>query len=218
LLQKWQSFLDEVLLTLSSDSPAFEHGYSDLIYPFVELKETHIMKRRFFDRGLAIAILVLPFLLAGASSVFSQRNSNAPEKELPVKELLRLPGTLLSEASTSSPGSQLRLTGYRVEALQLPRQLTVELHGQQVTVDKAWRVTLQGGPFPVRALPAVIWIDDQIVGIGIENETLSQITAITFDSSTIREGGVVSISYGEDKDARIRLSQRLQLKRAGGNQ
>ena len=39
----------------------------------------------------------------------------------------------------------------------------------------------------MRALPAVVWIDDQIVGNGIENETLSQITAITFDSSLIRE-------------------------------
>jgi hypothetical protein len=65
-------------------------------------------------------------------------------------------------------------------------------------------------------MPAVIWIDDQIVGNGIENETLSQITAITFDSSLIRQGGVVSLSYGEDKEDRVQLSQRLQLK--GENQ
>ena len=67
-------------------------------------------------------------------------------------------------------------------------------------------------------MPAVIWIDDQIVGNGIENETLSQITAITFDSSLIREGGVVSLSYGEDKEGRVRISQRLRLDREGGNQ
>jgi hypothetical protein len=54
------------------------------------------------------------------------------------------------------------------------------------------------------------------VGNGIENETLSQITAITFDSSLIRQGGVVSLSYGEDKEDRVQLSQRLQLK--GENQ
>jgi len=77
---------------------------------------------------------------------------------------------------------------------------------------------VHGGPFPVRAMPAVIWIDDQIAGIGIENETLSQITAITFDSSLIREGSVIAVSYGEDKDARVSVSQRLQLKREGGNQ
>ncbi|MEN3327758.1 MAG: hypothetical protein V7638_2565, partial [Acidobacteriota bacterium] len=107
---------------------------------------------------------------------------------------------------------------YRVEEINLPRQLNVEVRGQQVAVDKAWRVTVQGGPFAVRAMPAVIWIDDQIAGYGIENETLSQVTAITFDSSLIREGGEVSISYGEDKEGRVKISQRLHLKREGGNQ
>jgi hypothetical protein len=165
------------------------------------------------NRCLAITLIVVPLLFASGASVFAQRN---PDKELTLKQILSLPGKLVSEAKTSRPTSDLKLTGYRVEELQLPRNLTVQLHGQQVTVDKAWKVTINGGPFPVRALPAVIWIDDQIVGNGIENETLSQITAITFDSSLIREGGVVSLSYGEDKDARVRISQRLQLK--GGNQ
>lgn len=174
------------------------------------------MKRSFINRRVAIALVVLPILLASASNFFSQQNNNnRAKKELPFKEMLRLPGKLLSETNTARPTGDLRLTGYRVEELQLPRNLTVELRGQQVEVDRAWRVTVNGGPFPVRALPAVIWIDDQIVGNGIENESLSQITAITFDSSLIRDGGVVSISYGEDKDARVRIPQRLQLKREG---
>ena len=147
-----------------------------------------------------------------AALVVAQR----ADKEGTVRELLKLPGKLLGEAKSPRPSGDLKLTGYRVEELQLPRNINVEIKGQQVAVDKAWRVTVTGGPFPVRALPAVIWIDDQIVGNGIENETLSQITAITFDSSLIRQGGVVSLSYGEDKEARVRLSQRLQLK--GENQ
>jgi hypothetical protein len=137
---------------------------------------------------------------------------------VPVRELLKAPGRLVSEAKSARPNGALRLTGYRVEEVRLQRNLIVDIKGQQVAVDKAWRVTVTGGPFPVRALPAVIWIDDEIVGNGIESENLSQVTAITFDGSLIREGGVVSISYGEDKDTRERLSQRLQLKREGGNQ
>ena len=124
-----------------------------------------------------------------------------------MRELLQLPGRLISETKAARPSSDLRLTGYRVEEVRLPRNLTVEVRGQQVVADKAWRVSVQGGPFPVRALPAVVWIDDEIVGNGIENETLSQVTAITFDSSLIREGGVVSISYGEDKETRRKLPQ-----------
>lgn len=173
------------------------------------------MKRTLMHRCVAITLLVSPLLLATASNALAQRN---PNKELPLRELLSVPGKIISEAKLARPTSELKMTGYRVEELQLPRSLTVDLHGQQTVVNKAWRVTVNGGPFPVRAMPAVIWIDDQIVGNGIENETLTQITAITFDSSLIREGGVVSLSYGEDKDTRVRISQRLQLKREGGNQ
>lgn len=173
------------------------------------------MKRTLMHRCVAITLLVSPLLLATASNALAQRN---PNKELPLRELLSVPGKVISEAKLARPTNELKMTGYRVEELQLPRSLTVDLHGQQTVVDKAWRVTVNGGPFPVRAMPAVIWVDDQIAGYGIENETLTQITAITFDSSLIREGGVVSLSYGEDKDTRVRFSQRLQLKREGGNQ
>ena len=170
------------------------------------------MMRSFIKRRAMIAIVALPLLLASGLSAYSQRN-----KELPLRELTQLPGKLVSEAKSARPNGDLRLTGYRVEEVSLPQSLNVEIRGQQVAVNKAWRVTIQGGPFPVRALPAVVWIDDQIVGNGIENEMLSQITAITFDSSVIREGGVVSISYGEDKDSRRKFPQALKLKREGGN-
>ena len=173
------------------------------------------MNRSVLYRRLAIMLLVLPFLFVTGPRASAQRN---PDKELPLRELLSAPGKLVSEAKSARPTTELNLTGYRVEEIKLPRQLNVELHGRQVAVDKAWRVTVQGGPFAVRAMPAVIWIDDQIVGNGIENETLSQITAITFDSSLIHEGGVVSLSYGEDKEGRATISQRLRLTREGGNQ
>jgi len=175
------------------------------------------MKPRLSDRWMAIAITVLPLLLASSSPTFSQRNNNpAADKELPLTELMKLPGKVVSESSTGRTSGNLKLSGYRAEEVRLPGTQTVEVRGQRVVVDKAWRVTVNGGPFPVRALPAVVWIDDQIVGNGIENETLSQITAITFDSSLIHEGGVVSLSYGENKDGRVRLPQGLQLK--GENQ
>ncbi|HEU4766124.1 MAG TPA: hypothetical protein VFS77_02090, partial [Pyrinomonadaceae bacterium] len=174
-------------------------------------------KQYLVNRSLAIAIVVLPLLLAGVSQAFAQRSTNPPSnKEVPVRELLKLQGRVVSESTSTRASGDLKLTGYRVEEVRLPRSLTVEVKGQQAVVDRAWRVTVNGGPFPVRAMPAVIWIDDQIVGNGVENETLSQVTAITFDGSLIREGGVVSISYGEDKDARVRISQRIQLK--GENQ
>lgn len=160
-----------------------------------------------------VAIVALPLLLASGLSAYSQRTN----KELPLRQLLQLPGKLLAEAKSARPAGDLRLTGYRVEEVSLPQNLNVEIRGHEVAVNKAWRVTVHGGPFPVRALPAVIWVDDEIVGNGIEDESLSQITAITFDSSLIREGGVVSISYGDDKETRRRVPQALKLKQGGGN-
>ena len=175
------------------------------------------MKRGLVARTVACAVVLIPVLLAGGSMALAQQN-NPANKELPLRELVKLPGKVISEAKTAQQSGDLKLTGYRVEEVQLPRNINAEIRGQQVVVNRAWRVTITGGPFPVRAMPALIWIDDRIVGYGIENETLSQVTAITLDDSLLREGGAVSISYGENKESRVQLPQRIQLKREGGNQ
>src|SRR5690349_15707890 len=143
----------------------------------------------------------------------AQQNSNSANKDLPLHQIAKLPGKVLAEAKTPSTTGNPKLTGYRVEEVTLPRSISAEVRGQQVNVDHAWRVTVTGGPFPVRATPAAIWIDDQLVGYGIENESLTEVTAITFDSSLLTDGGVVSLSYGENKEGRTRLSPKLQLKR-----
>jgi len=171
--------------------------------------------RSFINHRVAIAIVALPLLLASGISTLSQGNKT--DKKPSMRELLQLPGKLVSEVKAARPSSDLKLTGYRVEEVSLPQNLTVEVRGQQSVVNKAWRVTVQGGPFTVRAMPAVVWIDDEIVGNGIENETLTQVTAITFDSALIREGGVVSVSYGEDKDMRRKLPQGIRFRQGGGN-
>jgi hypothetical protein len=173
---------------------------------------------RYGFKTSAIAIGMLMLLMAGGGLLAQQNQGPENNKELKLADLLKQRGKLLAEGKNASPAGQLKLVNYRVEELSLPRSMKVELQGQQVEVNKAWRVTVGGGPFPVRALPAVIWVDDQIVGHGIENELLSEITAITFDSSVIREGGVVSLSYGEDKEGRVPLSEKLNLSREGGIQ
>jgi len=175
------------------------------------------MKRSPMNRSVAIAVLLLPLLLGG-SLVGARQNANPANKELTLKEILKLPGKLLSEAKTTGQSGNLKLTGYRVEEVQLPRSVNAVVRGQQIVTDKAWRVSVTGGPFRVRTMPAVIWIDDQVAGYGIENETLSQITAVLFDSSLIHQDGVVSLSYGEYEEGRVRLSPALQLKPEGENQ
>ena len=176
------------------------------------------MKQSRVNRYLAISVVVLPLLLLTVrADALAQGSTNAPSNK-EMRELLKASGKVVSEAKSARATGNLKLTGYRVEEIQLPRSMTVEVQGRQSVVNKAWRLTVNGGPFPVRALPAVVWIDDQIAGNGIENDTLSQITAIIFDPSLIREGAVVSISYGENKESRERVTPPIQLKGEGGNQ
>ena len=80
---------------------------------------------------------------------------------------------------TKSVG-QFKVKNYRVEEVALARAQEVEIGGRRSEVSKAFRVTVEGGPFPVRALPPVIWIDDVAVGFGVESEDLTSITAVTF--------------------------------------
>lgn len=176
------------------------------------------MKRRLCSRTASIAIVVLVLLPASGSLAIAQNTTTASNKELSLREIVKLPGKLLTQIKTDSPTSDLKLTGYRIEEVSLPRSVTTQVSGEQITVDTAWRVTVTGGPFPVRAMPAVIWIDDTVAGYGIENETLSEITAITFDRSVLRDGAVISLSYGANKEDRIRFVQKIQLKGGGENQ
>src|SRR6185503_696986 len=68
------------------------------------IKETRVMKRSLTNRGLAITLIVLPVLFASGPVAFAQRN---PEKELPLKQLLSLPGKLVSEAKSARPTTDL---------------------------------------------------------------------------------------------------------------
>jgi hypothetical protein len=165
-------------------------------------------------RGAGRAVVLL-LLFAGGPRAFAQQvNGPTNEEGLTMTELLKLPGRLIGEGRNTRPAGQLKLLSYRVEELTLPRVVKVELRGEEVEVDRAWRLTVTGGPFPVRALPAVIWVDDQVVGYGVENERLNAVTAITFDRSLLREGGTISLSYGEEKRGRVRLPEKLGLSAA----
>ena len=96
------------------------------------------MKRSLVYRCVAIAA-VLSFLLLVNPLLTSAQNANQTNKELPVRELLKLPGKVLTDTKTTGSSGDLKLTGYRVEELQLPRSVTADVRGQQLTVDRAAR-------------------------------------------------------------------------------
>lgn len=168
---------------------------------------------------------LLLLVLAGNLQVRAQ-DAAAPDnaREPKMSDLLKMRGKVIAESDAAAPAGKLKVKNYRVEELTLPAPVEVEVRGKRAEVARAFRVTVTGGPFPVRALPAVVWIDDVAVGYGVESEDLDAITVVTFDESLLRDGATLYVSYGnkeikENKEERTALPEKLKLgAKKGGNQ
>ena len=119
-------------------------------------------------------------------------------------------GTVVAEGSNTDPVTPYNLKTYIVEELTIPQPGIVTVDGNVIRADKAWRITITGGPFQVRAMPAVIWIDDSILGVALETPDLSGIATITFDPSRFKEGSIIGISYGIDRQGLVPLPEKLK--------
>lgn len=169
-------------------------------------------KRRWRSPLMAAALLLV--LIGSASFASAQKGGDSPNnQEITVAELLKLPGEILGEGLNTKAVGKYKAASYRVEKVALPRAMEVEVRGQKIQATHAFRVTLTGGPFPVRALPPVIWIDDTPIGYGVESEDLDAITAVMFDPTLLEEGATLYLSYGdkEHKADRVALPEKLKL-------
>ena len=129
-------------------------------------------------------------------------------------DLFTMEGEVLAQGDNTVPTPNNGLKTYRVEELTLDPQI-VSVDGETIQAAKAWRVTITGGPFPVRAIPPLIWIDGEILGVGLESVDLSEISVVIFDVSSLRDGATIGLSYGENGEHREDLPEKLDL--AGEN-
>ena len=165
-------------------------------------------------QSLLVAVGLLLTIVGGAAVASAQKaGDSSNEREFTMTELLKLPGKILGEGINTKAVGKYKVASYRVEEVELPRPVEVEIHGQKVQTARAFRLTLTGGPFAVRALPPVVWIDETPVGYGVESEDLDAITVVTFDSTLLNEGATLYVSYGdkEDKTNRAALPEKLKL-------
>jgi hypothetical protein len=169
------------------------------------------LKRVFKSKTMFVTIALLLLLVCALSDSLAYQLPTPPDKKPDMPDLLNLPGRLLAEGSNTSPVGVLRVARYRLEELSLNVPLQVDIRGRKVEVDKAWRLTIIGGPFTVRALPPVIWIDEVALGVGQESEQLDRISVVTFDRSALREGATISLSYGTSFEDRTELPEKLSL-------
>ncbi len=133
------------------------------------------------------AFLIAVFLLLVAA---------AAAQALTLEDLINMPGKVIGKGSNTSPVGQFGVKSYKVEELTLSEPVIVD--GQTINAAKAWRVTINGGPFPVRAQAAVISIGGVELRAAIEKGDLSEVATITFDDSMLRNGATITLSYGED--------------------
>ncbi|HZH30278.1 MAG TPA: hypothetical protein VEY11_05905 [Pyrinomonadaceae bacterium] len=192
------------------------------------MRPVNSVRRR---RGWKSILLTTSFLFlfsACASLASAQSNTaSAPDsdptanQEVTVTDILKLRGRVLGEGANTRAVGQFKVRSYRVEEVTLPRVQDVTIKGETRSVGRAFRLTITGGPFPVRAMPPVIWLDETAIGYGIENEDLNEITVITYDESALTEGATIYLSYGDkqNKEDRTAVPEKLKLAGAkGGNQ
>ena len=159
--------------------------------------------------------------LAFAQDAPAAADTPPANQELTVTDILKLPGRVLGEGRNTRVTGQHKVKSYRVEEVTLPRMTEVRINGETRSVGRAFRLTVTGGPFPVRAMPPVIWVGDTAVGYGVESEELTEITVVTYDDSLLAEGATLYLSYGDknNKEDRTALPEKLTLGGPkGGNQ
>jgi len=162
-------------------------------------------------RLVRFTIAAFLFMAALSVSLAAAQEPGRQSPESDIAQMHRAPGKLLAQGKNDQPAGELKLRSYVVEEITLARSLQIEIGGIKTEVSRGWRVTITGGPFVVRAMPAMVWVDNVLLGYGVESSDLQKISVITFDRSLLRDGAVIAVSYGENDPARTELPERLTL-------
>src|SRR5438876_6735206 len=115
---------------------------------------------------------------------------------LTLEDLINMPGKNIGKGSNTNPVGQFGVKSYHLEELTLTAPVIVD--GQTINAQKAWRISITGGPFPVRAQAATISVGGVDLRTAIENDDLSEVAAITFDDSMLVDGATITLSYTDD--------------------
>ena len=90
------------------------------------------------------------------------------------KNLYESQGTVLFQGKKAARLGNLEIKNYRLEEINLSQPWKAKIKNQDIWTNKAWRLTITGGPFPVQDMPIVIWAGDTVLGYGQQNFDLSE--------------------------------------------
>ncbi|MGH9936724.1 MAG: hypothetical protein ACREAM_10795 [Blastocatellia bacterium] len=175
-------------------------------------------------RGLfAVALGLLAVLPLGAAGQDATRAAGKPatirdaqssarvNPQLTLVELFSLPGRIIAQGTNEEPAGALGLKTYRLEEVTLPQPFQAQVNGVARQMRIAYRFTVTGGPFRVRSLPPVLWIDGEPFIQVQESEDLSALVTIVFNRSILQEGASITVSYGLEDPNPVTLPERLSF-------
>lgn len=151
-----------------------------------------------WNNGGAVMCLLL-LMLGPLPTASAQEPPTSPQdKQVRRKaELHTLPrGRVIAEGRNANFSEYVPVERYTVEELKLAEPLEAEIGGKKTEVYQAYRITVFGGPFNVRAMALLLQFDDKTTLVGVEGRKLDKATFILYDGSLLREGATLAVSYG----------------------
>src|SRR6266536_717441 len=125
-----------------------------------------------FARRILVTLIVFLAAVGGYGQTF-----------LTLEDLMNMSGKNIAKGSNTNPVGQFGVKSYHLEELTLTAPVVVD--GQTINAAKAWRISITGGPFPVRGQGAVSSVGGLDLRVGVEKGDLSAVAAITFDDSML---------------------------------
>lgn len=126
------------------------------------------------------------------NSLFAQGQK---QRQPSVTELKTMPGRIVAESHRATPETPMKLKGYRVEKLTFP-PISARVEGATVQVSEGWRITaFFDEPLTVRNAAFSLVLDGKWCGFLAESPDLLSAHAICFNSSLVREGAALGVTY-----------------------
>ena len=151
-------------------------------------------------RNNAGVVMCLFLLTVGALPMASAQEPPTPSEDKQMRrkaELYTLPqGKVIAEGRNPNFSKYVPVERYTVEELKLAEPIEAEIGGKKTEVYKVYRITVFGGPFPIRAMSLLLQIDDKTTLTGVEGRNLDKVTFILYDGSLLREGATLTVGYG----------------------
>lgn len=153
------------------------------------------------------ASLGFGLLIALSSSNLMAVPHRVPEsisQESPMPDLRIKSGKLLAKGQNATPSGPLKLLSYKLEEVNLPQPVELEIRGRKELAQSALRLTITSG---ANLHAHLIWIDDASIR-GVWGAGEEGVAAFITDRSILRDGAVISVSHN---GTLYELPERLKL-------